>query len=67
MPNASLWVLDKADIDSGILKVIMRNLSDYLYSDRMAHTCHWLCASQDNCWWKKPSILLEYISSVLGI
>jgi hypothetical protein len=67
MPNASLWVLDKVDINSDIPKVIVRNLSDYLHSDRMAHTCHWLYASQKNCWWKQPSILLEDISSVLGI
>jgi hypothetical protein len=67
MPNASLWVLDKADIDSDIPKVIARNLSDYLCSDRMACTWCQLYTSQANCWWKKPSILLEYISSVSSI
>jgi hypothetical protein len=67
MPNASLWVLDKADIDSDIPKVIARNLSDYLHSDRMARTRRRLYTSQANCWWKKPSILLEYISPVSGI
>jgi hypothetical protein len=67
MPNASLWVLDKVDIDSDIPKVIARNLLDYLRSDRMARTRRRLYTSQANCWWKKPSILLEYISPVSGI
>jgi hypothetical protein len=67
MPNASLWILDKAKIDSDIPKVTTRNLSNYLHSEQMARACHQAYTAQDNGWWKLCSILLEDILSVEGI
>ena len=46
MPNASLWILNKDEIDSDIPKLIAKSLSDYILSPGMARIHYQVYRSQ---------------------
>ena len=56
MPNASLWILNKDEIDSDIPKLISKSLSDYILSPGMARIRYQVYQSQADRWWELPSI-----------